>query len=50
MSIKMQLDEHLAEDYEAIKILRELGFADEEIQEKYEMQKQIDKRSESIDK
>ena len=33
MSIKIQLDEHTVEDYEAIKILKELGFTDEEIKQ-----------------
>ena len=42
MSIKIQLDEHTVEDYEAIKILKELGFTDEEIQSKYDKQKEID--------
>ena len=42
MSIKIQLDEHTVEDYEAIKILKELGFTDEEIQEKYDKQKERD--------
>ena len=42
MSIKIQLDEHTVEDYEAIKILKELGFTDEEIQAKYDKQKESD--------
>ena len=42
MSIKIQLDEHTVEDYKAIKILKDLGFTDEEIQSKYDKQKEID--------
>ena len=42
MSIRIQLDEHTVEDYEAIKILKELGFTDEEIQAKYDKQKESD--------
>ena len=42
MSIKIQLDEHTVEDYKTIKILKELGFTDEEIQTKYDKQKEID--------
>ena len=45
MSIKIQLDEHTVEDYEAIKILKELGFTDVEIQEKYDKQKESDGRN-----
>ena len=41
-SIKIQLDEHTVEDYKAIKILKDLGFTDEEIQSKYDKQKEID--------
>lgn len=44
MSIKIQLDEHTVEDYNSIKILKELGFTDEEIQLKYDKQKENDAR------
>ena len=43
MSIKIQLDDHTVEYYEAIKILKELGFTDEEIQAKYDKQKERDR-------
>ena len=43
-SIKIQLDEHTVEDYKSIKILKELGFTDEDIQSKYDKQKEIDAR------
>ena len=42
MSIKIQLDEHTIEDYKSIKMLKELGFTDEEIQALYDKQKEID--------
>lgn len=51
MSIKIQLDEHTVEDYKAIKLLKDLGFTDEEIQSKYDKQKEIDgdmKRTETF--
>ena len=41
-SINIQLDEHTLEDYKAIKILKDLGFTDEEIQSIYDKQKEID--------
>ena len=41
-SIKIQLDEHTVEDYNAIKILKEIGFTDEEIQTIYDKQKEKD--------
>lgn len=44
MSIKIQLDEHTVEDYNAIKLLKYLGFTDEEIQSKYDKQKENDAR------
>ena len=43
-SIKIQLDEHTVEDYKAIKIMKELDFTDEEIQTKYDKQKEIDEK------
>ena len=45
-SIKIQLDVHTVEDYKAIKILKDLGFTDEEIQSKYDKQKENDARKE----
>ena len=44
MTIKIQLDEHTVEDYKAIKIMKEIGFTDEEIQTKYDKQKESDDR------
>ena len=44
-SINIQLDEHTLEDYKAIKILKDLGFTDEEIQSIYDKQKEIDGES-----
>lgn len=43
--IKIQLDEHIVEDYKAIKAMKELGFSDKEIQRKYDEQKRIDKEN-----
>ena len=44
MSIKIQLDEHTVEDYKSIKMMKELGFTDEEIQVLYDKQKESDAR------
>lgn len=47
MAIHINLDNHTVEDVKAIQMMRELGFAEEEIQDAYDRQKKLDAEKES---
>lgn len=44
--VTVKLDKHLVENYKAIKILREIGFTDEEIQKMLDRQAELDAMNE----
>lgn len=44
--ISIDLNSHSAEDIKGIEIMRQLGFTEEEIQEKYNHQQELDNQGE----